>query len=434
MVRQRDNNWMRTRTGSGVWEHRGKVAVAGWGQSPMDRRWDGTSLDKTMGAYAMIAAQKAIEDAGLTLDDIDGVITSPETRVGDTWAPRPFFAPPYDSEDGITEVSGEWLVKQMGLKNVTYIDSQAPQIGGMMGKAAQTVGDGLSKVALVIYPMGNIEGRYEQGGSNQNATDYARGNSAFTATWGYQSGAQMNALIIHEMYCHKYGKTHDMLGPFVINSRRNGLMTPWSFYSQHEPYQITMEDYLSSRFVSEPLRVLDCDRPVISAVAFIFTTAERAKTMKQPPIYVLNHCQETNRARSTMATLEENQEWCRNLATLMWEGSGLGSKDVDVFNPYDGYSTFTQQFLEGFQWHGVKEGEALDFYQGDLRVEGPHPYLSSGGNLGTGRTRAALHSDSIEQLRGTAGQRQIQIRCETALAGSNNPGGSGWIMYSKEPN
>ena len=82
----------------------------------------------------------------------------------------------------------------------------------------------------------------------------------------------------------------------------------------------------------------------------------------------------------------------------MWEGSGLGPADVDIFNPYDGYLTFTQQFLEGFQWHGVKWGEAHDFYADDIRVEGPHPFLSSGGNNGTGRNRAVLYADSIQQL------------------------------------
>jgi hypothetical protein len=60
----------------------------------------------------------------------------------------------------------------------------------------------------------------------------------------------------------------------------------------------------------------------------------------------------------------------------MWEGSGLGPADVDIFNPYDGYLTFTQQFLEGFQWHGVQRGEAHDLYADDIRVEGPHPFLS----------------------------------------------------------
>jgi hypothetical protein len=134
-----------------------------------------------------------------------------------------------------------------------------------------------------------------------------------------------------------------------------------------------------------------------------------------------------------MATLEEHQAAVASLARTMWEGSGLGPADVDIFNPYDGYLTFTQQFLEGFQWHGVKLGEAHDFYADDIRVEGPHPFLSSGGNNGTGRNRAVLFSDSMEQLRGTAGPRQVTVRAETALAGCNTPDSCGFIMLSKYP-
>jgi hypothetical protein len=102
----------------------------------------------------------------------------------------------------------------------------------------------------------------------------------------------------------------------------------------------------------------------------------------------------------------------------MYEGAGLGPKDVDVFNPYDGYVPMAQFFLEAFQWRGVKRGDAFAFYAGDIRVEGPHPFCSSGGNLGNGRTRTAMYTDSIEQLRGTAGARQVRVRAETALAAS----------------
>ena len=90
----------------------------------------------------------------------------------------------------------------------------------------------------------------------------------------------------------------------------------------------------------------------------------------------------------------------------MYEGAGPGPEDVDIFNPYDGYAPMVQFFLEAFQWHGVKRGDAFAFYAGDIRVEGPHPFCSSGGNLGNGRTRTAMYTDSIEQLRGTAGARR----------------------------
>ena len=156
--------------------------------------------------------------------------------------------------------------------------------------------------------------------------------------------------------------------------------------------------------------------------------------MKQPPVYVLSHSTGNERDRSTMGVLSEHQYYCSKGARVLYEGSGLTAADVDVFNPYDGYLTFTHQFTEAFEWHGIKEGEALDFYKGDLRVEGPHPYLSSGGNNGTGRTRTALMIDSIEQLRGQAPNgRQIQIRHETAVFGALIPGSATFLAVSSQP-
>jgi hypothetical protein len=106
----------------------------------------------------------------------------------------------------------------------------------------------------------------------------------------------------------------------------------------------------------------------------------------------------------------------------MYEGAGLGPEDVDVFNPYDGYAlslALPSPGLvpgregkgrgEAFQWHGVKRGDAFAFYVGDITVEGPYALCSSGGNLGTGRLRTAMHTDNIEQLRGAAGARQVRF-------------------------
>ena len=91
-----------------------------------------------------------------------------------------------------------------------------------------------------------------------------------------------------------------------------------------------------------------------------------------------------------------------------------------------------QFFLEAFQWHGVKRGDAFAFYADD-RVEGPHPFCSSGDKLGNGRTRTAMYIASIEQLRGTAGARQVKVRAETALAAFTTPSSGGWIMLGKHP-
>ena len=155
--------------------------------------------------------------------------------------------------------------------------------------------------------------------------------------------------------------------------------------------------------------------------------------MRQSPVYVLNHSQHNFRQRTTQADLDEIEDWTDRAARRMYEGAGLGPEDVDIFNPYDGYAPMAQFFLEAFQWHGVKRGDAFAFYADDIRVEGPHPLCSSGGNLGTGRLRTVMYTDSIEQLRGTAGARQVTVRAETALAAFTTPSSGGWIMFGKSP-
>ena len=430
------NGWPRTAEGLGLWEHSGEVAVTGYGYSPIDRRWDGVSMDKTYGAYAIIALQRAIEDSGLSPDDIDGLMVCPDSA-GDTWAasdrgtPRAYFDPPYDSEDGLTFVTTNWLINGMEregtpLKNLTFIDDESSSIGQLTGKASQAVGEGKAKHLLMLYGMGNVEGRYhlEEG-------IYSRGGRVWSAPWGWMTSAMMQHAFVFMQYCTKYGGSHDDLAPFVINQRRNGLLTPWGYYAQLEQYQITIEDYLTQRYVAWPNGLLDSDRPVNHVAAFLFSTAERAKDMKQRPLYVLGHVQASHPTKSTMATLEDHEQWTDSLARRLYEAAGArGPEDLDVFNPYDGFATFTQTYLEAFQWHGVKRGEAFDFYAGDIRVEGPHPFNSSGGNLGNGRTRTAMYTDIVEQLREIAGPRQIQIRHETGACGQVTPGGNGHIFLS----
>jgi hypothetical protein len=429
--------WRRDKDGLGVWEHRGKVAVAGFGHSPVDRRWDEVSMDKTLGAYSILACQKAMDEAGATADQVDGIICCDSHIAGGSggtasqWAPRPYFAPPYDSELGLTLINGQWLAEQLGLRNVKFAPTGVPTISEMVGMASQAVGDGVCSTCLVIYPTGNLAGRYRRGG--ENADDYARGARQWVAPWGNHGGNDFINSFPHGQYCRKYGGKHDDLAPFVVNQHRNGLMTPWGYNASHKLPQLTIEEYLNSRYILNPLRLYDCDRPVNASTAYLFTTAERARDMKQPPVYVLNHSQHSFRKRSTQEDLDEIEEWTDRAAKRMYEGAGLGPNDVDVFNPYDGYSIMTQFFLEGFQWHGVKRGDAFAFYAGDIRVEGPHPLCSSGGNLGTGRLRTAMYTDSIEQLRGTAGTRQVKVRAETALAAFTTPSSGGWIMFGKSP-
>jgi len=413
--------------GLGVWEHRGKVAVVAIGQAPTMRRWDG-NLETAIGALQITAVERCLEDAGITLDDVDGVVACPQ-GMGDVWRPREYFAPPYDSEDGLSGVSSDWIVANMGMKNVKFTSHGPGCISNALTVAAQAVGDGKTNTCLVIRATGNMPGRY-----HQNPATAVGGNGQWTNTWGWELMPQI--AFGFERYCEKYGTNHDRNAPFVVNQHRNGLMFPEGFYYNHRPEPFTTEDYLSGRWLQWPLNIWDADLPIQTAVAYLFTTPERAKDMKQKPVYVLNHVMQRGTPRSYVETLEESEAFTDSIAKKVLEGSGLTPSDIDVYNPYDGYTLFTQFYLEGMQWHGVKRGEAHDFYAGDITVEGPHPFSSSGGNAGNGRTRWWNQTDCIQQLQERAGKRQVHIkngRPETAVAGAFTPGTSDWMVYGTSP-
>jgi len=428
----------RSTEGLGVWEHRGKVAVAGIGSSPTSRRWDET-VDNSVAAWQILAVEKCLEDAGITKDEIDGVVACPQ-GMGEPWTPRDIpedFAKRYiategDPNDGLSGVSADFLVANMGLKNVKFTSHGPGCISTAFVVAAQAVGSGMTDACLVIRGTGNIAGRYGQYGAA--AANVARGNQQWTNTWGWQLIPQI-AYGFNE-YCRKYGSNHDKMAPYVVNQHRNGLMFPEGFYYQNRPEALTVEDYLSARWVCKPMGLYDADMPIQVAVAYLFTTAERAKDMKQKPVYILNHATQRGVTRSSAETLDETEEWSDSIARKVYTGSGLSADQVDIMNPYDGFTLFTQYFLEGFGWHGVGKGEAHDFYGGDISVEGPHPFSSSGGNAGNGRTRWWIYTDTIQQLQQRAGQRQVHIkngRPETGVAGAFTPGHSDWTVFSTSP-
>ena len=214
-------HWERNEDPVGIWEHRGKVALAGRGHSTnTDRRWDGVSLDKSLGAYVIEAARAAMDDAGIAPEDVDGIVTSAggqpnHASLGGRWGPtRPYFDPPYDTEDGLTFVTAEWLRKTMNLPNVTYMNSHGATLWNLIGLAAQVVGDGRCEVCLVPYPNGNIEGRY-----HQNPALEAPGPAQWNFPYGW--GQSVHGYVF-EQYARKYGTNHDRMAPFIVQEHANG--------------------------------------------------------------------------------------------------------------------------------------------------------------------------------------------------------------------
>ncbi len=428
----------RTTEGLGLWEHRGKVAAVGVGHSPTARRWDGKP-ETTVGAWSILALRRAIEDAGVSPDQIDGLVLDNVTTTGAFWQeedPIPMdvvnaFNPTNDPLDGIAKLSAEWILKNMPeLENVKFTMYGSGCMSHAIVVAAQAVGEGRAHTCLVLKGWHNFEGRYYQGGAN--ADDAIPGTSAVSRLWG--TPASYGTALQFAEYCRKYGKTHDMMAPFMTNSRRNGLMFPEGYWAQHRPEQLTAEDYNYARWIAKPANLFDNDIPIMVCAAYLFTTAERAKDMKQKPVYILNHATSNTTPRSLTPTLDEVEEDTARTARKLYEGAGITAADLSFENMYDGFTLFHQFHIEGLGYRGIKFGEALDFYQTDISIEGPNPILPSGGNIGSGRSRFWMHTDSIQQLQGRAGARQVTgVKPEIAVSGGPMPLGGNFTVWSATP-
>ena len=428
----------RTREGLGVWEHRGKVAAVGVGLSPTARRWDGRP-ETSVGAWSILALRRAMEDAGVSPDQVDGLVMAQETATGSPWPPgQPIpqdflatFQSTDDPLDGLTRLSAEWILKNTPeLTNVNFTMYGPGCMSNAIVVAAQAVGEGLTDVCLVLKGWHNLEGRYYVG-QGAAAEDTISGRAKWTTGWG--TVACYPTAMHFEAYCRKYGVTRDMHAPFVVNSRRNGLLFPEGFYAQHRPEALTVEDYLSARWIAKPASLLDNDLPICVSAAYLFTTPERARDMKQKPVYILNHASDRIRVRSIMPTLEETEECAASNARKLYEGAGITANDLSFEGMYDGFGQFHVFHLEGLGFRGVKRGDALHFFQTDISIEGWNPVSPSGGNIGSGRTRFWHHTDAIQQIQGRAGKRQIRRKAEIGVTGGPFPYGGNFTVWGASP-
>ncbi len=434
----------RNREGLGVWEHRGKVAAVGVGHSPTSRRWDGEP-DTSVGAWSIMALRQAIDDAGVPPDQIDGLVICPSTTTGAHWQdgmPIPWdvvnsFNPTEDPLDGIAKLSAEWILKNMPeLTNVKFTMYGLGCMSNAIVVAAQAIGDGKANTCLVLKGWHNLAGRYYQGGAA--AEDTISGPAKWSSLWG--PPASYSTAMQFQAYCHKYGVNHDMMAPFVVNSKKNGLAFPEGFFYQNRPEELTVEDYISARWVAKPANLYDNDMPIMACAAYLFTTAERAKDMKQKPVYILNHASTNSLyffpgrvSRGMVATLEEIEAETDSTGRKLLEGAGITARDLSFENMYDGFSIFHHFHMEGLRYAGVKRGEALDFYQTDITNSGPNPVSPSGGNIGSGRTRTWMHTDSIQQIQGRAGARQITKAAEIGVSGGPMPDQGNFTVWSASP-
>jgi acetyl-CoA acetyltransferase len=170
---------------------------------------------------------------------------------------------------------------------------------------------------------------------------------------------------------------------------------------------LTLDDYLAARYISKPVRILDCDYPVDSGSAVIFTTEERARDLKQKAVFV------EASALSAISDLsfENLPDMVRtsphHAAKLLWSRTDLTPADVDCAQLYDGFTIIAVEWLEALGL--CPEGEAGAFLEaGETRLGGSMPVNTDGGACNVGRRHGANFCiESVRQLRGECGERQV---------------------------
>ncbi|MBI2866845.1 MAG: thiolase family protein [Chloroflexi bacterium] len=376
---------------------RDKVAVAGVGFSRLDR-------DAGLGltALGVEAGVNAIRDAGLKAPDIDGLATMYPPQVFD-------------------------LIEGVGLDGVTWFYNCEFGPGAMptIIDAALAVAAGMCNAALVVRTIVRPRPHGLPPAEAQRAQQIVRGITAKAKGYGYTFAEEQFRLSYGastipalsapwmRLYMEKNGVTPEQMAAVPITFRKHASLNERAVMRT----PITVDDYLASRFICEPLRLLDCDLPIDGAGAAVLVPAERARDLPHPPVYISAATLGTGGKSLWEQWYDFGKHGGGAFGDRIWARAGLSPQDVDVAQLYDGFSFFVPLWLEALGL--CKKDEGHEFIQdGRIAIGGELPVNTSGGQLSEGRLMGmGLFNEAVLQLRGQCGVRQVEDARVAVMSG-----------------
>src|SRR5690606_37154202 len=337
------------------------------------------------------SARKAVEDAGLKMSDIDGLMTASVSST--MW--------------------GMGVAEYLGIKP-TFTDNT--MIGGSsfvahLQQAALALQAGICNAVLVCY--GSTQrtgvGRAQQGKlrSILDPLPYEAPYAPFNPPTSYA--------LATNRHMHDFGTTREQLAEVAVAARAWARLNPNAF--SRDP--LSIEDVLNARMISDPLTVRDCCLVTDGAGAYVVVRADRAKQLAKKPVYVLGtgvahwHRQIASMPELTVSAASDSGK-------RAYEMSGLKASDIDVVELYDAFTINTILFLEDLGF--CKKGEGGAFVaNGGIAPGGRLPVNTNGGGLSCvhpGMYGMFITIEAVRQLRGEAGDRQVKD-VETALVHGN---------------
>jgi acetyl-CoA acetyltransferase len=389
---------------------RNQAAIVGYAQTPIERH-----AKQSLGALTMDVTRRAVSDAGLSMEQIDGFVTVPLFPTLGSHA----------VEDGVSIVTAQWLAQHLNLRPRLAAGIQGGgQLPGSVAMAVEAIVSGSVDYVVVHRALHNPHGRY-----HENTKLEAHGSSQWTMPQGFFGPIASIALAYNE-YVGRYGVSRDALASIVVEARKNGSRIPWSHWHGRP---ITAQDYLGEPQISEPICRLDCDIPVDGVTAFVLTSADRARDLPHAPVYVSGYAtgMPPRRRAAGHWPLDDIMEGGREATTAALGNAGLAASEIDLPQLYDGFSPLVLFWLEALGLCPLGEGHR---YVADGNIDsdrpGALPVLSSGGALGNGRMHGTPQMlECYLQLSRRAGDRQ-RDGVTTALACQGIPHLGGLVVYS----
>ena len=367
----------------------GVTAIVGLGITPQGKVYGNTPV-----GFAVDAVRLALEDAGLERSDLDGLLLNPGLSWGDM---------------GMGSIQ---LQQAMGLRDLRL--SATMNLGGatacaMIQHAAQAIATGLCTTVACVFSDAPLKPPRAEGERSSSASAYGfvRG---WEAAYGYFGVNAMYALVA-QRHMHRYGTTQDHLGAVAVAQRRWANLNP---AAQMYEQPLTLDGYHRSRWIVEPFHLFDCCLVSNGGLAVIVTGRERARDLRQPPVYIRGMAQ-GHLGGDPSDTLSSGAVLTREPAFAM---AGLTLADVDVVELYDCY-TFT--VLVTLEDYGLcPKGESGPFVaSGATGPAGALPVNTGGGQLSSfymwGMTPIV---EAVIQARGEAGERQVPRRDVVLVSGN----------------
>jgi acetyl-CoA acetyltransferase len=351
-----------------------RVAVVGVGYSDVGRH-----TGRSERHHAAQAAVRALADAGLEASDVDGA---------STW--------------GGDAIDFAWMLG-MGPLSWHLNVGVSPAFVTPAVHAAMAVAAGHTDVCMAFRIMMQQPSSAALAAGAASLGSPSPGDVQFQSPFGVFSPTQWAGLLM-QRYLHDSDATEQHFAQFASIQRDYATRNEDAL--QREP--LSVEQYLAAPYISTPLRLLDCDYPCDSGSAVLFTTEERARDLRQKPVFV--------EASALSAIHDMNFEILPDMTRtspahcgeLLWSRTDLTPADVDTAQLYDGFTVIAFQWLEGLGL--VDPGQAGPFVAaGQTRLGGRLPTNTDGGACNVGRRHGANFCiEATRQLRGECGERQVE--------------------------